>query len=125
MKRSVLLGLAALTTLPFAACLTDDRLDPAQGPAAPVAATPGEVRAVAPELHLLGSFTPSTRTRADEDVRFVASDTLDPARPRDPRLDQYDGGEAGRFGVMYVDFASQRRTPKDSARWFQRLTARA
>ena len=107
MKRPVLLGLAAVS-LPLAACLTDDRLDPAQGPATPVAVTPGEVRAVVPELHLLGSFTPSTRMRADEDVRFVASDTLDPARPRDPRLDHYDGGEAGRFGVMYVDFASQR-----------------
>jgi beta-glucosidase len=41
-------------------------------------------------------------------------------------LDNYEWsfGYTRRFGLVHVDFASQRRTPKDSARWFQRLTAR-
>ncbi len=34
-------------------------------------------------------------------------------------------GYSRRFGLVHVDFASQHRTPKDSARWYQRLaTAR-
>jgi beta-glucosidase len=33
-------------------------------------------------------------------------------------------GYSRRFGLVHVDFDTQRRTPKDSARWFQRLTAR-
>jgi beta-glucosidase len=42
-------------------------------------------------------------------------------------LDNYEWslGYSRRFGLVHVDFASQRRTPKDSARWFQQLTARA
>ena len=41
-------------------------------------------------------------------------------------LDNYEWslGYSRRFGLVHVDFASQRRTPKDSARWFQRLSAR-
>ena len=41
-------------------------------------------------------------------------------------LDNYEWslGYTRRFGLVHVDFASQRRTPKDSARWFQRLIAR-
>ena len=41
-------------------------------------------------------------------------------------LDNYEWslGYSRRFGLVHVDFASQRRTPKDSARWFQRLIAR-
>jgi beta-glucosidase len=41
-------------------------------------------------------------------------------------LDNYEWslGYARRFGVVRVDFDSQRRTPKDSARWYQRLIAR-
>jgi beta-glucosidase len=31
-------------------------------------------------------------------------------------------GYSQRFGVVHVDFESQRRTPKDSAGWYQRLT---
>jgi beta-glucosidase len=34
-------------------------------------------------------------------------------------------GYSRRFGLVHVDFASQRRTVKDSARWYQRLVARA
>jgi beta-glucosidase len=32
-------------------------------------------------------------------------------------------GYSKRFGIVYVDFASQRRIPKDSARWYARLVA--
>jgi beta-glucosidase len=41
-------------------------------------------------------------------------------------LDNYEWslGYSRRFGLVHVDFASQRRTPKDSARWYQRLMAR-
>ena len=41
-------------------------------------------------------------------------------------LDNYEWsfGYTRRFGLVHVDFASQRRTPKDSARWLQRLIAR-
>ena len=35
-------------------------------------------------------------------------------------LDNYEWslGYSRRFGLVHVDFASQRRTPKDSARWY-------
>ncbi|MEV4945325.1 GH1 family beta-glucosidase [Streptomyces sp. NPDC053755] len=33
-------------------------------------------------------------------------------------------GYGKRFGIVYVDFASQRRTPKDSARWYAQVIAR-
>ena len=38
-------------------------------------------------------------------------------------LDNYEWslGYTRRFGLVHVDFASQRRTPKDSARWYRRL----
>ena len=38
-------------------------------------------------------------------------------------LDNYEWslGYTRRFGLVHVDFDSQRRTPKDSALWFQRL----
>jgi beta-glucosidase len=41
-------------------------------------------------------------------------------------LDNYEWslGYSRRFGVVHVDFATQRRTPKDSARWYQGLIAR-
>jgi beta-glucosidase len=41
-------------------------------------------------------------------------------------LDNYEWslGYTRRFGLVHVDFGSQRRTPKDSARWYRRLTAR-
>ncbi|HEY5489070.1 MAG TPA: GH1 family beta-glucosidase [Candidatus Limnocylindrales bacterium] len=41
-------------------------------------------------------------------------------------LDNYEWsfGYTRRFGLVHVDFASQRRTLKDSARWYQRLIAR-
>src|SRR5262245_36460737 len=41
-------------------------------------------------------------------------------------LDNYEWslGYTRRFGLVHVDFATQRRTPKDSARWYQRLNAR-
>jgi beta-glucosidase len=32
-------------------------------------------------------------------------------------------GYTRRFGLIHVDFGDQRRTPKDSARWYQRLIA--
>ena len=41
-------------------------------------------------------------------------------------LDNYEWslGYSRRFGLVHVDFDSQRRTPKESARWYQRLIAR-
>ena len=41
-------------------------------------------------------------------------------------LDNYEWslGYSRRFGLVHVDYDSQRRTPKDSARWYQRLIAR-
>jgi beta-glucosidase len=41
-------------------------------------------------------------------------------------LDNYEWsfGYTRRFGLVHVDFGNQRRTPKDSARWYQRLIAR-
>jgi beta-glucosidase len=40
-------------------------------------------------------------------------------------LDNYEWslGYSRRFGLVHVDYDSQRRTPKDSARWYQQLTA--
>ena len=38
--------------------------------------------------------------------------------------DEWSLGYTRRFGLVHVDFASQRRTLKDSARWYQRLIAR-
>ena len=41
-------------------------------------------------------------------------------------MDNYEWslGYSRRFGLVHVDYDTQRRTPKDSARWYQRLTAR-
>src|SRR6185437_12935254 len=41
-------------------------------------------------------------------------------------LDNYEWslGYSRRFGVIRVDYDTQQRTPKDSARWYQRLIAR-
>ena len=41
-------------------------------------------------------------------------------------LDNYEWnlGYTRRFGLVHVDYGTQRRTLKDSARWYQRLTAR-
>jgi len=41
-------------------------------------------------------------------------------------LDNYEWslGYSRRFGLIHVDFDTQQRTPKDSARWYQRLIAR-
>jgi beta-glucosidase len=41
-------------------------------------------------------------------------------------LDNYEWslGYGRRFGLVHVDFETLRRTPKDSARWYQRLIAR-
>ena len=36
---------------------------------------------------------------------------------------EWHNGYTKRFGVVYVDFATQRRTDKESARWFQRFLA--
>ncbi len=33
-------------------------------------------------------------------------------------------GYSKRFGIVHVDFATQRRTPKDSARWYAEVIAR-
>ena len=40
-------------------------------------------------------------------------------------LDNYEWsfGYTRRFGLVHVDFGSQRRTPKDSAGWYQRLVS--
>jgi beta-glucosidase len=41
-------------------------------------------------------------------------------------LDNYEWslGYGRRFGLVHVDFETLRRTPKDSAHWYQRLIAR-
>jgi beta-glucosidase len=38
-------------------------------------------------------------------------------------LDNFEwaSGYAKRFGLVHVDYATQRRTPKDSARWYQQF----
>jgi beta-glucosidase len=33
-------------------------------------------------------------------------------------------GYAKRFGLVHVDYATQRRVPKDSARWYQEVIRR-
>jgi beta-glucosidase len=40
-------------------------------------------------------------------------------------LDNYEWsfGYTRRFGLVHVDYGSQRRTPKDSAAWYQRLVS--
>ena len=40
-------------------------------------------------------------------------------------MDSFEWGEGynRRFGLVYVDYPTQTRTPKDSARWYQRLIA--
>ena len=40
-------------------------------------------------------------------------------------MDNYEWslGYTRRFGLVHVDYDSQERTPKDSARWYQRLNA--
>jgi beta-glucosidase len=40
-------------------------------------------------------------------------------------LDNFEwaDGYSKRFGIVYVDYATQRRTPKDSARWYQAFCA--
>jgi beta-glucosidase len=42
-------------------------------------------------------------------------------------LDNYEWsfGYSRRFGLVHVDYESQRRTPKDSASWYRRLVAGA
>jgi beta-glucosidase len=42
-------------------------------------------------------------------------------------LDNFEwaDGYSKRFGLVYVDYATQRRTPKDSARWYQAFCSRA
>ena len=37
---------------------------------------------------------------------------------------EWSFGYSKRFGVVHVDYATQRRTPKQSARWYQRLISR-
>jgi beta-glucosidase len=41
-------------------------------------------------------------------------------------LDNFEWAEgySKRFGIVYVDFATQRRVPKDSARWYRDTIAR-
>jgi len=34
---------------------------------------------------------------------------------------EWASGYAKRFGIVHVDYTTQRRTPKDSARWYQRF----
>ncbi|HEX5827714.1 MAG TPA: family 1 glycosylhydrolase, partial [Candidatus Limnocylindrales bacterium] len=40
-------------------------------------------------------------------------------------LDNYEWslGYTRRFGLVHVDYATQQRTPKDSADWYRRLAA--
>ena len=41
-------------------------------------------------------------------------------------LDNFEWGfgYSKRFGLVHVDFATQRRTPKDSAAWYAQVIAR-
>ena len=32
---------------------------------------------------------------------------------------EWSSGYAKRFGIVYVDYATQQRTPKDSAHWYR------
>ena len=34
---------------------------------------------------------------------------------------EWDRGYSQRFGIVWVDYATQRRIPKDSARWYRRV----
>ena len=95
------LGLAALA-LPLAGCVTD----PGEPAGQDVPAAPTAVPTVSPALHLLRSITLSDEIRDDGDVRFVADDAVAPVA-HDPQLDHFDGGEPGRFGVMYVDYVNR------------------
>jgi beta-glucosidase len=70
------------------------------------------------------------RPRLDYLARHIAAaaDALDAGVPLTgyyawSLLDNYEWslGYSRRFGLVHVDFDSQRRTPKDSARWYQRL----
>jgi beta-glucosidase len=37
---------------------------------------------------------------------------------------EWSEGYSKRFGLVYVDYATQRRTPKDSARWYSEVIRR-
>jgi beta-glucosidase len=37
---------------------------------------------------------------------------------------EWASGYAKRFGIVHVDYATQRRTPKDSALWYRRFLQR-
>jgi beta-glucosidase len=76
------------------------------------------------------------RVRDDRRVSYLArhvaavADALDAGVPVTgyhawSLLDNYEWslGYSRRFGLIHVDYATQRRTPKDSARWFSRLIA--
>jgi len=113
MKRTVLaLTLCTLPTL-AAGCL-DDGATQDDGPvgsepadAGPLGARAEAVDATAPTWNLLGAVelvdVPDDQV---SDPRPTADEPA-PDRARDPRLAHFDGGEAGRFGVMFVDFAQR------------------
>ena len=70
--------------------------------------------------------------RVDFLARYTAAMREAVARGADVRgyfvwslLDNFEWGAGynNRFGLVYVDFATQRRIPKESARWYQRLIA--
>ena len=63
------------------------------------------------------SGRPTERSRDGVDLRGYFVWTL---------LDNFEWsyGESTRFGLVHVDYDTQRRTPKDSAHWFAAVTAR-
>jgi beta-glucosidase len=76
------------------------------------------------------------RVRDDDRVAYLArhvaavSDAMNAGAPVTGYyvwsfMDNYEWslGYTRRFGLVHVDYETQLRTPKDSARWYQRLNA--
>jgi beta-glucosidase len=74
----------------------------------------------------------------DERVAYLASHLAAVLRARQAGVDvrhycvwslldnfEWEEGFDKRFGIVHVDYATQRRTPKASARWYQEHVARA
>ncbi len=77
---------------------TEDLATPELPAGAPIAGT------LAPELHLLGTYTPSTASPEDA-IPQPEPTEAGPARVEtDPALVALADGRDGRFGVIYVDF---------------------
>lgn len=89
MNKRTLFGLGLISLL-GGACVADE-------------STESPVQPIAPELHALGPAR-----MADVPEGSITQPKMMPGGPvagdRDAVLSKYDGGESGKFGVMYVDF---------------------